>query len=387
MPFENTVKTASKHNGCYYPAPPGWTSHRTETEFRSVRYTLDKEQRPKPPEPLWMYPTPRAKQYHTKIWYRKERRTYPTTLNIIENGKYVKYPVTYIKEWWGDINTYGIGTASPTNWETKARTKIKSELVNIGESLAEYRETAKLFRQTGEILFDIYRTLRKGRVPVRLQRRYQQWSGKQTKTYLEMPWRLRNRLTPDAIPTMYLIGEWGIKPLISDLQASVEVLDGRVQLPIFRRLYVHATSGNKTRGWHRSDRATFYMKLDPDRGNFTAGNLLELGWELTPFSFMIDRLIPIGEWLSTLDALKSVTWMTGSVTRKEQVRFWRDEIINPGYTIVEKGLYLQKSHQRFVHSTIPMAPPPLRWEPSKSWRHVAQGLALLYLLRGYGKTK
>lgn len=44
-------------------------------------------------------------------------------------------------------------------------------------------------------------------------------------------------------------------------------------------------------------------------------NLLEIGWELIPFSFVIDWVAPIGDYLGSLSAGWGLTFKGGSITK------------------------------------------------------------------------
>lgn len=327
----------------------------------------DKISRPRPSEPLWKNMTALPLQYRWKQWCQFERKQEVVNSLYRPPPRYRNTPCsfTYLNEICGV--TYGLNSSpEKTNWALKARLRVKDELVNLGETLFEYQETARMFRTTAETLYDAYRTVR-GRMPYRLQR----------------------RLTPASLPAAYIGGEFGVKPLMNDLFLSAMVLQDRIQLPIYRRIFAQDTSGVKGRdGWYRSDRATFYMELEPNRDIVTFGNPFELAWNLIPFSLVVDWVIPIGETLSAMDALKNVKWQMGTLSQKDEFR--RGGVPpNPGYTVIRDHKTHYKSHVRHLLPSIPFAESPLRWEPSGSWNHVSKGLALLYLLsgRGTGSTR
>lgn len=368
-----------------------WPNH-ADHSLKPVRivekYTNDKISRIKPSEPLWMYPTALPKQW--------TNTTEPDLYRLQQEFRHLLRPWLQPSYWCSFTRSYEyIGShrnpgfndyPDATNWQLEARLKVKEELVNLGETLFEYRESARMFRNLAETLWDAYQTVRgkkvfsKGglnRLPPKLRR------------YRTMPYRLRKRLTPASIPAAYIAAEFGVKPLMNDCFLAYDALYNRVQLPIYRRIYAKGTSGSKGEddGWYRSDRATLYMELEPERDLITMGNPFELAWNLIPFSLVVDWVIPIGETLSALDALRNVKWVKGVLSTKTEFRLLRplNQAAAPSYTLVRPYRQEYKSHERTVLNSIPFAQQPLRWKPSRSWSHVTKGLALLYLLRGYGR--
>jgi hypothetical protein len=96
-----------------------------------------------------------------------------------------------------------------------------------------------------------------------------------------------------------------------------------------------------------------------------------LVWELIPYSFVVDWMIPVGDWLSSLDALVGV----------EDLRVVR------GYKITRttetscggSAKEVQTDFQRSAGTTLAL--PRLAYRPSTSLTTVLNGLALLRQLR------
>lgn len=352
---------------------PHFTSHQVSNEM---------EHRTKPTTPweLMTNVTPQTKQYTNKCWPQLERKvTGPTAKRLYNPKRWATQ--TQIQEYrWSYLGI--AGAPDETNWQLKARSKIASEVVNLGSSLVEYRESVRMFRDTVQILHDVYRTLRTGRISDSLQRRM---TRRGRERISRMPWRLRRHVNVMSLPAAFLQANFGIKPLMNDVFSSIDVLSARLGLPIYRKIYVKGISSNYvyTYGtfahWRRTDKANFHLLLDPERAEIIVGNPIEWAWELIPFSFVIDWMLPIGETLSSLDALKNVTWTIGTVTSKAE--FTRNGIApNPGYEVIEPYKQRYKEHSRVVHTTIPFALQPLRWDPSTSCNSALEGVALLWLL-------
>ena len=338
---------------------PAGCTPRTDTYKTNVAKSLrwsdnPIERRPYPDDPLASM-TSQAQQF------RKE-----------ENSPYAIYPYgtipcphggvhgpTEIKLHTRYINyhtPWSLSRHSSDLWSSRLREELESLKVNMGTTVAEYRASARMFGDFATKLKGAHDVLR-GRMP-------------------------RRKLRACSIPAAYLQYTFGIGPLASDLFDSVEVLRLRLQLPIRRRISVfnaqnlsgENTVGDQTYRWtsRKSQRATCYVTLDPNQINpIHLGNPVEWAWELIPFSFVVDWAIPIGDWLHSLDAVRGITNVTGTVTEKVKYK----AVVEQPYSYGGDALYA--SHKRDVVTSIPLPPPP-KWNPSKSLKAVRNGLFLLW---------
>jgi hypothetical protein len=189
------------------------------------------------------------------------------------------------------------------------------------------------------------------------------------------------------------MNSYGIQPLAADLFDSYEALRNRLDLPIIKRFHARSqetVKGSGTYGaveWDQqgtvSDDATAWVRFNPHASIFGIGNPAELAWEIIPFSFVVDWAIPIGSTLAALDALKGVTSVAGTVTRKYD---WKCRYVGlysdtEGETVrsYRPGMWNGKMHKRDLITTIPMPRVPT-WKPSTSYKAVLNGLALLTVL-------
>jgi hypothetical protein len=66
----------------------------------------------------------------------------------------------------------------------------------------------------------------------------------------------------------------------------------------------------------------YYQVNYPEMPSYTALGLTNpalLAWELVPFSFVLDWLLPIGDWLSSLDATVGLQFSDGSMSVKKDI--------------------------------------------------------------------
>jgi hypothetical protein len=145
--------------------------------------------------------------------------------------------------------------------------------------------------------------------------------------------------------------------------------------------------GSEEWNWTLTETAIVYTELDTNFQPITMGNPLEFAWEILPFSFVFDLLIPVGDWLSAMDALKGYSNGFGSVSRKRRYQCTSSVVPESylGSDTVEcelPGLVRKKTYSRDVISlnNIPLPNLP-GWDPSKSHRAVVNMLALLKVQR------
>jgi hypothetical protein len=110
-------------------------------------------------------------------------------------------------------------------------------------------------------------------------------------------------------------------------------------------------------------------------------NPLEVAWEVTPFSFVVDWVYPIGDWLNSLDAMLGYgsAYTSTSVFVKMKWSEVGRSIPYNSISVVEnsyKGSKYVVKLNRSASSGVPMPTlPPLK--DGRSLGHMANGLALL----------
>jgi hypothetical protein len=301
--------------------------------------------------------------YQRRLWADAGKETSPTVLTwnycdwppipASKDKKIVSYAYPLI--------TSEYGSAVPGPWEVKIRLKIKDQMVNLASYIAEYRETANMFKMFATTAHSAYQALR-GR------------SG-----------RRNRRLNLCNVAAGELLAQYGIRPLMNDLADSVLAFNEAYARPL--RIRVATTTRNDQTGsndywdwtWTQSDRAIAYVTFTPGVSSFTAGNLAEIAWEAIPFSFIADWGIPIGDYLSSLDALNGVTGVNMTVTTKKLYEATQHSPYNAGYTLDEPGSVSSEYHARAVYTSVPMPRVP-RWQPSLSYQRIINAVSLLTVL-------
>jgi hypothetical protein len=182
-----------------------------------------------------------------------------------------------------------------------------------------------------------------------------------------------------------LLADFGISPLVSDLEDSFFALNNAFSKPIYKRFKVKAATTKSVSDplttaegqWDCTEWVTAYVELEPQPlGPFDFGNPLELAWELTPFSFVVDWGIGVGDYLSALDALKSVKSSIGTVTRKAKYEGTALHLTDFYSVPLRHAKCIKETHRRYVFTDIPVPELPT-YEPSDSWNALRDGVALL----------
>lgn len=191
---------------------------------------------------------------------------------------------------------------------------------------------------------------------------------------------------------------YGWIPFLSDIKGAHDdarkgILDVRTRLSVIRDFGTSLSSDDSdtipakigqirvTRKTRESGRMGCRVRLDYTLTNDTLRTLSRTGlddpalvaWELLPFSFLADWLVPIGSWLEAVDAPSGLAFKGG--TRTNYVRFQRKQEVtyssavsgpasNPGLprqeTIDLKGFTKVSSTHRSVYRESPVPVPYVR---------------------------
>lgn len=199
----------------------------------------------------------------------------------------------------------------------------------------------------------------------------------------------------------YLAYHYGMKPLLQDVAGAVNVLTrlpndqwavrcvGRQSATTVRKGQYGQTSYiSFFCSSQFSDRANAVITAIPrplSRGDdlrWATGldNPLGTAWELTPYSFVVDWITPVGDWLSALNSFKYYTGWQGCYTQimRELCTFGGSSHILAGVdcrTVIDSGLYSASHMIRSLVSGLPLLGLPVK-DPT-SLDHMAKALALL----------
>jgi len=267
----------------------------------------------------------------------------------------------------------------------KALLKLKDQKFNAGVALAEARQTANLVGSTASRLAFAFRSLKRGRFA-------------EARRYLGL--KRSNQ------PANWLELQYGWKPLLSDVHGAANELarrsldNGSWVTTVKATVREEAEYDLYHAETHPIDRmhvtgtaeASTFIRLDYEPENDMAKwasrlgltNPLEIAWELVPYSFVVDWFLPVGSWLSVLDATLGYKFKSGSRSDRTTCKMtgvragYNDPSFvyqNPRWS-TGSSLVSEKSLNRVVYESSPFPSFP-RIKNPLSLGHMANGLSLL----------
>jgi len=265
--------------------------------------------------------------------------------------------------------------------------KIKNQRVNLGQILAERRQTAQLVWSSVTRIAKAVAYAKKG-----------------------VARRALSSLLPKGsrgLASDYLAFQFGVKPLLSDIDGILQKLaeNNAIEFDIVvartrsgvlpfqntgsSSTYVKVSSGYEAT-WAITVKNKYRIRVSSEGLHLASSlgllNIADLAWELTPWSFVIDWFYPIGSYLNRLDAQVGITVLYG-----HQTTFAKWKVLHTstygGITTTgskrsaspEKKVQLYSEHvscQRVLKTTLPSPPKPTLVNPYSDHRALLS-LALL----------
>lgn len=340
---------------------------------------------------------------------------------------------------WNSLNMFN----SAFTWSTfptsvsetaliKARLQMQDGEVNYGQAIAESNQTARLVGDSCKRLLTAVRALRRGDAkkvakalsigktpPRKFVKKVQKTISAAKIQRLRKKETLAEAIRQDKsirnmnnVTSAWLELQYGWKPLLQDIEGSISNLIGYDQYA-----WIMTGKGSSRRSTridkgiqnlYYSGFAAGYCSVTgidvakcivigiPSKtppsilSDMGVTNLPLLAWEVTPFSFVVDWLLPVGDWLDSLDAVLGYDSLrTVSI---EFSRYRWDEIGDmtcprkaTTYLSSFVGFKDYVRHVRKVTSGVPLPTRPSFKDP-RSFGHMANGLALLSQIFGSKKV-
>jgi hypothetical protein len=275
----------------------------------------------------------------------------------------------------------------------KALNELKGMKVNYAQAFAERKQTANLVANTAVKCAHAMKALKRGNVR-------------------EAAWALG--VTPRSkfkgVAESWLELQYGWKPLLADVTGSMENLYDKDHQDADRyRVTVRGSAKegpatkNKSYGGNSGDwfvgygtykslrsarvRLDYYLE-NPALAQASGLGIInpyDLAWELMPYSFIVDWFVPVGDYLSSMDADLGFKYRGGCWSTKQEDHEYGVRLsLNKGapaaanFKVYEMSgaSRLQLRYRRGVYATSPLPRVPGFKNPF-SLTHVANALALL----------
>lgn len=287
-----------------------------------------------------------------------------------------------------------LGPGYPANipdkyWTNKLRTQLRDSSINLAQSFAERRQVEGMFTDYGRRLVKAYSSLRKGNV----SGVFNALLG--TGNRPPKGWKRTIRDTTGVASDSWLAWQYGVRPLISDLQGAVEEYwKVRAVAPVIRRYKLGASNDERagatlvTASPPQTITTTATQKAsivcyaefqdsaqawDQSADRLGLTNPALLAWELIPYSFVIDWFINVGEFLEASGSFTGLERLGIHVTTETIY-----ESVRSLHGVAGRTRLTVKS--RMFTNILPDAVISIRSNPL-SVSHVTSGLALIRQLR------
>lgn len=269
--------------------------------------------------------------------------------------------------------TPSLPTVSWANLENRVRSDLRGKAINLAMFVAEYPKAAALFYQAAKVVTS------KGR---------------------SLAGALNTR---QGVAKAHLKFVYGVQPLCSDMVSALDelaspanvapVIKGRKNIRNRRvvKSSVHFSSTNhnfdapsevefdkRERLRYRATMSTNTLTTSLYAHGFT--NPFSLAYELTPFSFVVDWWINVGDVLASLDNSLVFSSLQGV---RSYTLYKTERVLNPGFRL-SNGDSLSPSQCSRIEVTSDRGAPynmslisTFSYKPSISKQHILNGLALL----------
>ena len=318
-------------------------------------------------------------------------------------GMWTNSSFGYTTRWEGNLSQqlYSEGPGLPgfsaglrSRAEVGALLKLKDQSVDLSVMFAERKRTADLIAASFGAVIKGYSALRRGNV--RGAMNALGLSGR--------PPRM-----PADLGGKWLALQYGWKPILSDVHGACEALSykedangyrvtvRKVEKEEWEEEYFLDTGPSfcpfrQEIRYHRSVRVVLnYSPNNWEQIKFASlglTNPAHTAWELIPFSFVVDWAIPIGDWISSLDAASGYEFLGGTLTdrRFHISRYLSASQFNGKNTShITGGRIFRKRVERHVYPSSPIPTLP-RLKNPWSYGHAANAAALLAVVTSGAKA-
>lgn len=234
--------------------------------------------------------------------------------------------------------------------EMKALEKLKNQDFHLGTFLAE-------FGKTEQMIASRIRTIAK---------QVNMWRRRNPKQLWEAVKRYERggcgRRLVDRIPGSWLELQYGWKPLLSDIYGAIALMDrdgpalvasvkgyAEEETRFEQTVAGEITNSRCKLHWkvkHQVWVRLWYRLINPGLALQSSLGLLnpaEIVWEIVPYSFVVDWLVPIGPWLGSLTADAGYQFIGGS----------RSKLTTYGDATGKDGVWPTSAYQTYSRKDLP----------------------------------
>lgn len=306
---------------------------------------------------------------------------------------------------------------------TKIRLKVQDQKVNLLQAVGERKQTARLLVDTTERLAKAIKGLKTGdyngfaqalgvaprkRARSRYNKAWHNYESSRSRARTAQQRREAFKRYQKAVAQGWLEGVYGWQPLISDMYGAIDAVKRKAHDIVYRRAVAKGVlkkektskksyptgNSNPYLEWNETDTYEYTQKYivyfyvnEPalhETGQLGLINPFATAWELVPWSFVVDWLLPIGNWIQSWGSTIGLAFSHGSqvTCNRHTSRRWAESSRNTNRKDVNSHWsYWQGSRQGFdLNRGALTSWPEVRFPDFKnpfSDLHVANALALL----------
>lgn len=398
---QNGVVTPATYHRQYQTFAPATYLQLQEKRLGSVTPGFNTPSRPRILPPNGFY---YEKEFYGACpWTLRETRPSISGSMPIDSLSTSSYVVQFSLNYFADIAISSRVASLDRKCVIDLRNEIKSQSINAAQAVAERKQTARTVTDAAEKIAKAMTRVRRGD----LRGAADALGVKVSKRAIRRNKRISNQT--DAIADGWLGLNYGWQPLLNDVYGAAEALaKSQNNVEFFRMSRGTGANYSKTEvvtqpndSAYNGDRKTaysvntrwqkrytvYYRKASPPVASLASLGITNpalLAWELLPYSFVFDWFLPVGNWLSSLDATLGLEFLNGHSTVFTQYDssynsyLFRQTKAEPRHVLTSSssGSYQKITCTRAVLSSFPSVPfPPFKNPISGS--HIASAMALL----------
>lgn len=278
----------------------------------------------------------------------------------------------------------------------KCLQKVKGETWNLSVFVAEMPQTKAFMSEVLGALWKSYRAVKRGDVRslrrMWFPRRKGNYQGGAGKPITDNYWNIVGKPYGSAVAGKWLEWRYAVSPMIYDLDDALKEVVGRSK--VGEALTYIRRSGSATGHYNALTRTATYLhsqdcsfkqracivyRVDANAAAFKRLGLINLAstlWEVTPFSFVVDRLIPVGRTLSNLDAMAGVTVVEKTISLSQSSVASASAWASNGTWNATESTFSKRLWSRTVGFSAVPSPP--QFQPDYNLLHQFDAAALLF---------
>lgn len=287
----------------------------------------------------WYHQKVRSGEFLQPLPYHRRVGSHVSHLGFWENQSGEQFPRSALGLGYNNLCEYGIaGASDQVNFVDKKAIRsfyrnADNIDVNLSVSAVEAAKTVAMVNQSARRLAGAIRAIKRFDIS-ELYKSLGMGTGRSYRRANRKANNAKRGRTPfrDYVSSTWLEVMYGWRPVLYEVKGALDAMDASYDLtPYDIRIQGKSSRKLDMAGWHdwwpfaegggtnevMVKYVCYYNVRDPlhqKANDFGLFNLSEVAWELTPYSFVIDQFVPVGDFLRGLTATSGMSFLKGSKT-------------------------------------------------------------------------